>query len=174
MLRCTWSNLYRLPWGRMDNYWNIVCCINRLIGWPNQEETDTFEKGQKTFSLWQCTISQAKNQELGFGTLPHSPYSLDLAPIDYYLFPNLKRWLCVRRFESNKKVEWETEGYFWAFDKSYYLEGTEKLKDRWTLCIKLKGEYFEEYNRFLRKKFILVHFITSISNTLVYTIVYFE
>ena len=71
-----------------------------------------------------------KKHELSFESLPHLPYSLDLVSSDYYLFPNLKRWLCRRRFESNKEVEWETEGYFGGFDKSYYLEGIEKLKDQ--------------------------------------------
>ena len=89
-------------------------------------------------------IAQAKNYELDFESLPHPPYSLDLAPSDYYLFPNLKRWLCGRCFESNEEVEWETEGYFVGFDKSYYLEGIEKLKDRWTRCIELNGEYIEK------------------------------
>ena len=52
-----------------------------------------------------------KTHELGFESLPHPPYSPDLAPSDCYLFLNLKRWLCGRRFESNKEVKWETEGY---------------------------------------------------------------
>ena len=89
-------------------------------------------------------ISQAKKHELVFKSLPHQPLSRDLPPSDYYLFPNLKRWLCGRRFEPNEEVEWETEGYFRGFDKSYYLEGIEKLKDRCARCIELKGEYIEK------------------------------
>ena len=75
----------------------------------------------------------------------------DLVPSDYYLFPNLKRWLCDRRFESNEKVKWETEWYFGGFDKPYYLDSIEKLKDRWTRN-ELKGEYIEKQNRFFPKK----------------------
>ena len=70
------------------------------------------------------------------------------------------------RFESNEEVECETEGYFGEFETSYYLEGIEKLKDRWTHYIKLTGEYIEEKNRFSSRKKILVHFITFILNTL--------
>ena len=58
-----------------------------------------------------------------------------------YLFPNLKRWLCGTRFESNEEVVWETKGYFGGFDKPYYLEGIEKFKDCCSCCIYLKGEY---------------------------------
>ena len=75
-------------------------------------------------------VAQAKKHELGFESLPHPPYSSNLAPRDYYLFPNFKRWLCGRCFESNEEVEWKTEGYFGGVDKSYYLDDIEKLKDR--------------------------------------------
>ena len=85
-------------------------------------------------------IAHAKKHELGFESLPHPPYSRDLAPNKYYLFPNLKRLLCGRRFESNKEVEYEAERYFGGFHKSHYLEGIGKLKDRWTR-IQLKGGY---------------------------------
>ena len=89
-------------------------------------------------------IAQAKKHEFGFESLPHPPYSPELTPSVYYLFPNLKRWLYGRRFESSEEVESETEGYFGGFDKSYYLEDIEKLKDRWTRCIKLKRECIEK------------------------------
>ena len=91
-----------------------------------------------TLNIW-----EGKKHELGFESFPHPPYSPDLAPSDYYLFLNLKRWLCVRRFESNEEVEWETEGYFGGFYKSYYLEGIEKLNGRWTR-IELKWGYIEK------------------------------
>ena len=89
-------------------------------------------------------IAQAEKHELGFESLTHPLYSPELAPSDCYLFPNLKRWLCGRRFGSNEEVEWETEGYFGGFDVSYYLEGIEKLNDRWIRYIELKGEYIEK------------------------------
>ena len=76
--------------------------------------------------------------------VPHPPYSPDLAPSDYYLFPNLKRWLCGKRFESNDEVKLETEAYFEGLEKSFYLNGIEKLKDRYTRCIELNGEYVEK------------------------------
>ena len=89
-------------------------------------------------------IAQAKKHELGFESLTHPLYSSDLALSDYFLLPNLKRLLCGRRFESNEEVEWETEGYFGGFDKSHYLKGIGKLKDHWTRCIEIKGEYIEK------------------------------
>ena len=73
-------------------------------------------------------------------------------PATIICFQRFKRWLCGRRFESNKEVEWETEGYFGEFGKSYYVEGIEKLENRWNRYIELKGEYIEKENRFLPQK----------------------
>ena len=49
-------------------------------------------------------ITQVKKHELSFESLPHPPFSPDLAPSYCYLFPNLERCLCGRRFESNKEI----------------------------------------------------------------------
>ena len=53
-----------------------------------------------------------KLDQLRFELVAHPPYSPDLAPSDYYLFPNLKRWLQGKRFTSNEEVIAETEAYF--------------------------------------------------------------
>ena len=90
------------------------------------------------------TIAQAKLHELKFELLPHPPYSPDLAPSDYYLFGNLKKWFSGQRFTSNEEVEWATDGYFHELDKSHYLKGVQMLENRWTRCIELKGDYVEE------------------------------
>ncbi|EFN65347.1 hypothetical protein EAG_01681, partial [Camponotus floridanus] len=46
----------------------------------------------------------AKLMDLRFQLVPHPLYSLDLAPWDYYLFPNMKKWLAGRRFYSNEEI----------------------------------------------------------------------
>ena len=54
----------------------------------------------------------AKFQELRYELLPHPPYSTDLAPSDYFLFPNLKKWLSGKRFYSNYEIISQTNTYF--------------------------------------------------------------
>ena len=56
------------------------------------------------------TFHRQKKHELGFESFPHPPYSPDMAPSDYYLSPDPKRWMCGRRFESNGEVEWKQKG----------------------------------------------------------------
>lgn len=91
-----------------------------------------------------CLVTMAKIHELRYELLPHPAYSPDLAPCDYYLFPNLKKWLGGKRFESNEEVITETNAYFESLEKTYYLERIKKLEKRWTTCIELKGDYVEK------------------------------
>ena len=65
-------------------------------------------------------VMMAKLHELQFKLLPHSPYSPDLNPNDYWLFADLKRMFQVKRFGSNEEVISETEVYFEAKDTSFY------------------------------------------------------
>lgn len=90
------------------------------------------------------TVAQAKLHELRYELLPHPPYSPDLAPSDFFLFPNMKKWLAGKRFTSNDEVKCETEAYFGDLNKSYFTEGIKKLEYRWTKCIQLKGDYVEK------------------------------
>ncbi|GBP33922.1 Histone-lysine N-methyltransferase SETMAR [Eumeta japonica] len=111
-----------------------------------------------------CLVTMAKIHELRYELLPHPAYSPELALCDYYLFPNLKKWLDGKRFESNKEVITETNAYFESLKKTYYLEGIKKLEKRWTKCIELKGNlslmelfgmpkfgfnWFKSYKRFI-------------------------
>jgi len=51
-------------------------------------------------SAHRALTTQKKLAFLGFQRLDHSPYSLDLAPSDYHLFPGLKKQLKGRHFSS--------------------------------------------------------------------------
>ena len=68
---------------------------------------------------------------LNFKLLPHSPYSPDSAPSDYWTFADLKRMLQGKRLGSNKEVISETETYFEAKNKLFYKKGIELLEKRW-------------------------------------------
>ena len=88
--------------------------------------------------------TMVKLNELGFELLPHPPYSPDLAPSDYFLFADLKRYLSGKKFKTNAEVEAETEAYFKAQSKQYYKTGIERLENRWEQCIAREGNYIDE------------------------------
>ena len=77
-----------------------------------------------------CVVSMATFRELRYELLSQPPYSPDLAPSDYFLFPNLKKWLGGKRFYSNDEIVTQTNTYFEDLEKSYFLEGIQKLEKR--------------------------------------------
>lgn len=89
-------------------------------------------------------IAAAKFDDLHYELLKHPPYSPDLAPCDFFLFPNLKKWLGGKRFSSNSEVVEATNAYFEDFDISYYTDGIKKLEYRWNACVELQGDYAEK------------------------------
>jgi len=76
--------------------------------------------------------------------LKHPPYSPDLAPSDFYLFPKLKLFLAGQRFSSNQEAIAAVEGYFADLTKNPYRDGIMALEHRWNKCISVKGDYVEK------------------------------
>ena len=99
---------------------------------------------QDNASCHKSIATMVKLHELHFKSLPHPPYSPDLALSDYWLFADLKRMLQGKRFGSNEEVILETETYFEAKDKSFYKKGIKLLEKHWNQCITLEGDYVDE------------------------------
>ena len=84
------------------------------------------------------------SMQCGFKILPHPPYSPDLAPSDFFLFPSLKKHLKGQRFHSNEDVISAVEEWFESHPKSYYAQGLLKVKERWQNCVDMQGDYVEK------------------------------
>jgi histone-lysine N-methyltransferase SETMAR len=89
-------------------------------------------------------VAKSAARSCGFQLLPHPPYSPDLAPSDFYLFPKLKSELAGRRFETDDDVISAVETFFDYSDKSFFLTGLQMLEKRWTKCIEVEGDYVEK------------------------------
>jgi [histone H3]-lysine36 N-dimethyltransferase SETMAR len=89
-------------------------------------------------------LSQKAISDLGFIQLSHPPYSPDLAPSDYHLFPNLKRFLRKRTFSSDKTLEKCTNGWLHRQPPDFYNKGISALENRWNKCIMRRGDYVEK------------------------------
>jgi [histone H3]-lysine36 N-dimethyltransferase SETMAR len=83
-------------------------------------------------------------RECGYEILPHPPYSPDLAPSDFFLFPQLKSTLRGRRFDTDNDVIAATEEYFLSKNREFYKEGIRKVKGHWEKCVTLAGSYIEK------------------------------
>jgi len=91
----------------------------------------------------QALATQKKLAYLGFQCLDHPPYSPDLAPLDYHLFPRLKKQLKGRHFLSYAEVIAAAETWLDGQLSEFFLSGLQKLEQWAKKCIELRGEYFE-------------------------------
>jgi histone-lysine N-methyltransferase SETMAR len=89
-------------------------------------------------------IATTAARDCDFEVLPHPPYSPDLAPSDFYLFPKLKESITGRRYSSNEEIKTVVEGYFDNVSNTFFLEGLQMLYKRWMKCISLQGDYVEK------------------------------
>jgi len=89
-------------------------------------------------------LAIGKLRDLHYELLEHPPYSPDLVPSDFCLFPKLKLFLADQRFSSNQDAIAAVEGYFADLTKNHYRDGIMALEHRWNKCISLKGDYVEK------------------------------
>ena len=75
--------------------------------------------------------------------LNHPPYSPDLSPCDYFLFPKLKLPLKGRLFEDVQGIQGAVTSSLRAVPQEDVQRSFRSLLDRTTLCIDAEGMYFE-------------------------------
>ncbi|UYV71775.1 hypothetical protein LAZ67_9000338 [Cordylochernes scorpioides] len=75
--------------------------------------------------------------------MPQPPYSPDLAPCDFFLFPKLKRPMKGRRCATLDEIKTASKEELKRFFKNDFLKCFEDWKNRWHKCIISHGDYFE-------------------------------
>lgn len=89
-------------------------------------------------------VAMTAIRDAGFQIVDHPPYSPDLAPSDFQLFPKLKENLRGRKFSSNDAVMFAVNEWFDTVDKSFFSNAIEMLEHRWEKCINMQGDYVEK------------------------------
>ena len=76
---------------------------------------------------------------MGIKTLPQPPYSLDLAPCDFWLFPKLRGY----RYETIEEMKEAVTKVIDTLTLEDFHGAFQKLLERYK-CIAAGGDYFEE------------------------------
>jgi hypothetical protein len=137
-----------LEFGKRKNDHRAVLCL--IIGqiWRRIEgKTAPLDEEESTAPPSQCAgtpIPRCLSEIGGIGlriaatSTVISRFSLR----DFFLFPNMKKWLGGKRFASDEEVTTETEAYF-AVWQILFLEGLKKLESCSAKCIEPKSSYVE-------------------------------
>ena len=76
---------------------------------------------------------------MGIKTVPQPPYSPDLAPCDFCLFPKL-RGCCYETIEEMKETEMK---FIDMLTQEDFHGALQKLLEGYNKCIAVEGDYFE-------------------------------
>ena len=76
---------------------------------------------------------------MGIKTVPHPPYSPDLAPCDFCLFPKLRG--C--RYETTEEMKVAVTKFIDTLTQEDFHGVLQKLLERYNKCIAAGGDYFE-------------------------------
>lgn len=75
--------------------------------------------------------------------MPQPPYSPDIAPCDFFLFPKMKTNMKGRRFANIEEIKRQSLNELNAIPKSEFQKCFEDWKKRWHNCIIYDGDYFQ-------------------------------
>ena len=76
---------------------------------------------------------------MGIKTVPQPPYSPDLAPCDFWLFPKLRG----HRSETNEEMKEAVTKIIDTLTQEDFHEAFQKLLERYNKCITAGGDYLE-------------------------------
>ena len=91
-----------------------------------------------------CKVAMDAVERNGCELKPHPAYSPDLAPINFFLFPNLKKDICGRHFRSVEEVVMAVQEWVNGKDPDFFSSRLMAVEHRWSKCIKLEGNYIEK------------------------------
>ena len=76
---------------------------------------------------------------MGINTVPHPPYSPDLTPSDFWLFPKLRRY----RYETIEEMKEAVTKVIDTLTQEDFHGAFQKLLERYYKCIAAGGDFFE-------------------------------
>ena len=82
--------------------------------------------------------------KIGIKTVPHPPYSRDLAPNDFCLFPKLNEKLRGCRYETIEEMKEAVTKIIDTLTQEDFYGAFQKLLEQYNKFIAAGGDYFEE------------------------------
>ena len=72
-----------------------------------------------------------------------APYSPDMAPCDFWLFPKLKMPLKGTQFESREDIMRNATAQLYMIPQEAFQKCFQQWQDRWKKCVHYQGDYYE-------------------------------
>jgi hypothetical protein len=79
----------------------------------------------------------------GIPVVQQPPYSPDMAPCDFWLFPQLNTVFKGKRFEDIDAIKKNASSKLNTIPEDSFRKCFQQWQDRWQKCVSSQGEYFE-------------------------------
>ena len=131
------------------NNWSVLCKLVRPVRTAIREKRrGKLSKGvllqQDNARVHTSKVAMDSVERNGYELIPHPAYSPDLAPSDFFLFPNLKKDIRGLHFRSDEEVVTAVEEWVNGKDPDFFSSELMALEHRWSKCITLEGNYIEK------------------------------
>ena len=94
-------------------------------------------------SIDKCNIVQTAIRQIGFIELNHPAYSLGIAPTNYHLLSNLKKFLHDKNLSSDDETVTTVNNYLTDFNSEYFCKGLQSLHDNGQCVAASEGQYIQ-------------------------------
>ena len=99
-----------------------------------------------------CKVAMDAVERNGYELIPNPASLPDLAPSNFFLFPNLKKDIPGLHFRSDEEVVTAVEEWVNGKDPDCFSSGLMALEHCWSKCITLEGNYVEKEEVYLNRK----------------------
>lgn len=89
-------------------------------------------------------VTNALLQQFGWENVLHPPYSPDVAPSDFHLFPEMKKTLGGTQFKNDEEVQDAVLGFLHGQAADFFDSGFQKWVSRMQKCVERSGDYVEK------------------------------
>lgn len=128
--------------------WYTTVCLPKVITSIDSQREKTGVRGILLHHDNASSHTALRTREFlensGLKTLPHPPYSPDLAPCDFWLFSRIKDELRGKRFSTNEELAGALFEVIDNIPKDEWKMCFNKWFIRMKKCIECHGEYFEK------------------------------
>ena len=111
--------------------------------WLDQWQNNTWLLHHDNARAHAALLTRRVLTENNMTVVPHPPYSPDLAPSDFFLFPKLKMKLKGRRFHMVDEIQAESQAVLNTLGGTDFQECFKNRQRRWDPCQASEVDYFE-------------------------------
>ena len=137
--------MHWVPTGQTVNKKYYVEFLREFSKRYRRKEPALFKSGQWHFYQYNAPIHNSilitvYLTKMGINTVSHPPYSPDLAPCDFCLFPKLTDW----RYETTEEMKEAVTKLIETLAQEDFHGAFQRLLERYNKCIAAGEDYFEE------------------------------